>query len=102
MARADRQGVIMSQTHGAMHTTWRSMSMLVSKRPRVTLCGTPGRDVLLEPVVDGLGSATPSRNGHLDQASERTVPTIPEETAPRTSTEEGNCRGTVTSENYIK
>ncbi|MCA1705859.1 MAG: hypothetical protein LC808_22390 [Actinobacteria bacterium] len=48
----------MSQTRGTMHTTWRSMSLVASKRPRVTLCGTPGRDVLLEPVVDGLGSAT--------------------------------------------
>jgi hypothetical protein len=57
-ARVGGQGVIMSQTRGIMHTTWRSMSLLASKRPRVTLCGTPGRDVLLVPVVDGLGSAT--------------------------------------------
>ena len=54
----DCQGVIMSQTHGTRHTTWQSMSLVASKRPRVTLCGTPDRDVLLEPVVDGLGSAT--------------------------------------------
>lgn len=58
MARVDCQGVIMSQTRGTMHTTWRSMSLVASKRLRVTLCGTPGRDVLLEPVVDGLGFAT--------------------------------------------
>ncbi len=58
MARVDRQGVIMSQTCGTMHTTSRSMSLVASKRPRVTLCGTPDRDVLFEPLVDGLGSAT--------------------------------------------
>jgi hypothetical protein len=58
MTRADCQGVIMSQTRGTIHTTWRSTSLLASKRPRVTLCSTPDRDVLLEPLVDGLGSAT--------------------------------------------
>ena len=58
----DCQGVIMSQTRGTMYTTWRSISLVVaSKRPRVTLCGAPGRDVRLEPVVDGLGSATDLR-----------------------------------------
>jgi len=53
MARVHCQGVIMSRTCGTTHTTWRSMSLAASKRPRLTLCGTPGRDVLLEPVVDG-------------------------------------------------
>lgn len=55
MARVGCQGVIRNQTRGTMHTTWRSMSLVASKRPRVILCSTPGRDVLLESLVDGLG-----------------------------------------------
>lgn len=95
------QGVITSRTRGAMHTTWRSMSLVASKRPRVTLCGTPDSDVLVVPVVDGLGPLRPSRNRNPDQTSERTAHDSGGN-IPRTPTEEGQLQGTVTSENYIK
>ena len=104
MASVDCQGVIMSQTRGTMHTTWRSMSLVASKRPRLTLCGTPGRDVLLELLVDGLGVRYDLRVTDIPTKLARGQhPRFRRKTPPASVDRGGTIAGgTVTSENYIK
>jgi len=94
MARVDCQGVIMSQTRGTMHTTWRSISLVASKRPRVTLCGTSGRDVLLESVVDGPSVRYDLRVIDIPTKLARGQrPRFRRKHPPQTSTEEGQLQG---------
>lgn len=103
-ASVDCQGVLMSQTRGTMHTTWRSISLVASKRPRLTLCGTPGRDVLLELLVDGLGVRYDLRVIDIPTKLARGQhPRFRRKTPPASVDRGGTIAGgTVTSENYIK
>jgi len=54
-ARGECSGDADLRADDSVTSARRHLSLVASRRPRLTLCGAPGRGVLLSPVVAGLG-----------------------------------------------